>query len=189
MDGQHRVGMMTILDEKKQAAEDKDGFFDLDRILVEVYPEVSSKNDSSSSPVAAHAQDIFLEINKAEPVKLVDLPNVSGLSEKARKTINEGAKRLEEAFPNMFSPSQRCRIPNVNVDNLRDALFASDVVKRHDLKSPAALEKWIMVQNEQLKKEYTAPDSKKASGVSKTALVKATKFNFFLGLDASWLYA
>ena len=176
---------MTILEERKAAAEDKSKFFDLERILVEVYPEVTTNNESSAS---SHAQDIFLEINKAEPVKLVDLPGVAGLTERGRKTINEGAKRLEAAFPEMFSASQRCRVPHLNIDNLRDALFASEVVKRHDLKSPKALESWMMAQNEQLKKEYTEADSQKASGVSKAALKKAIKHDFFLGLDSSWLY-
>lgn len=186
VDGQHRVGMMAILEESKATAENKDQFFDLDRILVEVYPEPANVKDPSSS---THARDIFLEINKAEPVKLVDLPGVSGLTEKTRKTINEGAKLLEEKFPQMFSASDRCRVPHLNIDNLRNELFVADVIKRHDLKSPKALEIWMLAQNADLKKEYTAENSKKAGGVSKNALAKAIKFDFFLGLDQSWLRA
>lgn len=187
IDGQHRIGMMAILEEKTQSGEND--MFDLQRILVEVYPEDKQVEESTSTSSSNnnHAQDIFLEINKAEPVKLVDLPGVA-LTKADRTTINEGAARLNDAFPDMFSPSQRCRAPHLNVDNLRDALFASDVVKRHNLKSPKALEAWMMEQNEMLKDEYTAEDSKKAESVSKTALEKAIKFNFFLGLDSSWLY-
>ena len=38
------------------------------------------------------------------------------------------ASHFHNAFPAMFSPSQKCRAPHLNLDNLRDALFASDVV-------------------------------------------------------------
>jgi hypothetical protein len=65
LDGQHRVGMMTILQEK---ANDGHLQLNLNQILVEVFPSTSSDD---------HAQDIFTEINKAEPVKLVDMPGVA----------------------------------------------------------------------------------------------------------------
>lgn len=176
--------MMTILEEMKQKSE-KD-IFDLERILVEVYPEDKQDQQGEDGTSSTHAQDIFLEINKAEPIKLVDLPGVV-LSKSDRKTINEGATRINDAFPEMFSSSQRCRAPHLNLDNLRDALFASDVVKRHNLKTPKALETWILEQNKILKEQYTQ-DKNKAVTVSKTALEKATKNDFFLGLDSSWLY-
>jgi len=182
--------MMAILEETKENSKKDADFFDLQRILVEVYPEVEREQDGAvteEDSTSAHAQEIFMEINKAEPVKLVDLPGM-GLTQVARKTINEGAKRLEDAFPDMFSASQRCRSPHLNIDNLRDALFASEVLKKHDLKSPKALEAWMMERNESLKKEYIDSSSKKATSVSSTALKKAIKHNFFLGLDSSWLY-
>ena len=50
--------MMNILQEKNAAHND----FDLQKILVEVYPE----KDYGES----HAQDLFLEVNKAEPGKV-----------------------------------------------------------------------------------------------------------------------
>jgi hypothetical protein len=188
IDGQHRVAMLTILAEKraKSKAGDDSSFFDLDQILVEVFPEEKAKKDDYSS--SSHAEEIFLEINKAEPVKLVDLPGIA-LTKSDRNTINEGASRLEAAFPAMFSESQRCRPPHLNVDNLRDALFASDVVKRHGLKSPKALETWMLQQNDTMKQEYLSETSAKAGAVSKSALDKAIKNGFFLGLDSSWLYA
>ena len=65
LDGQHRVGMMTILQEK---ANDGHLQLNLNQILVEVFPSTSSDD---------HAQDIFTIINKAEPVKLVDMPGVA----------------------------------------------------------------------------------------------------------------
>lgn len=172
MDGQHRVGMMTILQEKKTELA-----FDLDRILVEVFPEGEEKYET-------YAQDIFTEINKAEPVKLVDMPGIASVTD--RKVITEGAARLKERFPDMFKPSQQCRAPHLNVDNLRDALFASDIIKRHKLKSPKALETWMMEQNDILRQQYQ--EEEHAAKVSKPALQKATKFDFYLGLDSSWLY-
>lgn len=171
LDGQHRVGMMQVLQEKAKSSE-----FNFERILVEVYPQREEKVD--------HAQGIFLEVNKAEPVKLVDLPGVAKKSH--RTTINEGAARLQETYPEMFSPSQRCRAPHLHIDNLRDALFASNVIDRHSLKSPKALEAWMMGQNEALATKYQQEDAKKT--VSKTALEKSIQHDFYLGLDSSWLY-
>lgn len=162
--------MMTILQETKTQVS-----IDLDRIMVEVFPQSDSET---------HAQDLFTEINKAEPVKLVDMPGVA--SETDRQTITKSASRLQQKFPEMFRASQKCRAPHLNVDNLRDALFASDVIKRHKLKSPKALEEWMVQQNELLGKRYQ--NEEHASKVSSAALQKATKYNFYLGLDSSWLY-
>lgn len=163
---------MTILQEKKTQVS-----FDLDRILVEVFPQ---HNDEKYE---TYAQDIFTEINKAEPIKLVDMPGV--ISSTDRNVITEGAARLKEAFPDMFKPSQQCRAPHLNIDNLRDALFASDILKRHQLKSPKAVHDWMMKQNDALREQYK--DEQHASKVSKTALEKAQKFDFYLGLDSLWL--
>ena len=137
MDGQHRLGMLKVLQEKAGSSD-----FDFDRIRVEVYPQREDIEE------VAHAQDIFLEVNKAEPVKLVDLPGVAAAAH--RNVINEGASKLLEHFTEMFKASQRCRAPHLNIDNLRDALFASKVIDRHSLKTPKALEQWIMGQNETL---------------------------------------
>jgi len=164
---------MTILEEKRTQVS-----FDLDRVLVEVFPELDKDK------YEAYAQEIFTEINKAEPIKLVDMPGVASGTD--RKVISEGAARLKEAFPDMFKPSQQCRAPHLNIDNLRDALFASDIIKRHNLKSPKALQDWMMKQNDALRTQFE--DEERASKVSTTALAKAKKFDFYLGLDSSWFY-
>mmetsp|Transcript_9366 Transcript_9366/g.20067 ORF Transcript_9366/g.20067 Transcript_9366/m.20067 type:complete len:482 (+) Transcript_9366:56-1501(+) len=191
LDGQHRVGMMAILEGKvkvggKDKSESTDPGFDidLDTILVEVFPH---KNPEK---YPKHAEDIFVEINKAEPVKLVDLPGVANVAE--RKIINGAAEALKNSFPEMFKPSTRCRQPHLNLDNLRDALFSSDVLKRHSLKSDKALVDWMMEKNALLAKEFAAQGANggrtASKSVSKSALAKAEKFNFFLGLDSTWLY-
>ena len=95
--------MLQVLQERNVHTD-----FDFDNILVEVYPQpVTSDGTEGDAPHVDHAQEIFTEVNKAEPVKLVDMPGVAKSSH--RNIINEGATRLQERFPNMFSDSQRCR--------------------------------------------------------------------------------
>lgn len=73
LDGQHRVGMMTILQELmlKKGDEEESNSLDLTQILVEVFPQSFSPHYTSEDH---HAKDIFTEINKAEPVAVLDLP-------------------------------------------------------------------------------------------------------------------
>jgi hypothetical protein len=165
--------MLKVLEEKDGA-----GDFDFDKILVEVYPPKDGVDEES------HAKDLFLEVNKAEPVKMVDLPGMAKASD--RKVIDEGADRLQERFPDMFSHSQRCRSPHLNIDNLRDALFASNVIQKHSLKTPKALEDWMMNQNMILATKFQAEENRLL--VPATALKKAEKYEFYLGLDSSWFY-
>lgn len=179
LDGQHRVGMLALLQEKKK--DDANIHLNLNQILVEVFPQSSSS--SSCSVKDSHAQDIFTEINKAEPVKLVDMPGVAKVSD--RRIINEASSMLQEAYPEMFKPSQRCRSPHLNVDNLRDAIFAAGILSRHNLKSHRALLSWIMQQNEELSSIY---QDECPPNINTTALKKAKKYGFYLGLDSAWLY-
>mmetsp|Transcript_7093 Transcript_7093/g.10807 ORF Transcript_7093/g.10807 Transcript_7093/m.10807 type:complete len:218 (-) Transcript_7093:365-1018(-) len=187
IDGQHRVGMLAILESKKipststndkESSNNSNDQLDLDEILVEVFPQ------KSTSP-PSHAQDLFVEINKAEPVKLVDMPGVAKRTD--RKIINDAATYLSDTYPDMFKPSQRCRPPHLNIDNLRDAIFASGLLKKHNIKSKSALLKWILEVNGEMGKKY----QKETGGsveVNKNALEKAKKFNFYLGLELSWLH-
>ena len=173
LDGQHRVGMMTILQEK---APDGQAKLNFNQILVEVFPQSPSATDD-------HAQDIFTEINKAEPVKLVDMPGVAKIQH--RRIINDASSDLHGNFPDMFKPSQRCRAPHLNVDNLRDAIFAAGIIEKHGFKSKNALLKWILEKNEEMGKKYRKEGS---HSHPQSALTKTKKFGFFLGLDSSWLY-
>ncbi|KAG7350463.1 hypothetical protein IV203_009823 [Nitzschia inconspicua] len=173
IDGQHRIGMLKVLEEKAAA-----DHFDFDKILVEVYPQMGDQKED------VHARDLFIEVNKAEPVKLVDLPGVAKASD--RKVINEGADRLMDKYPDMFSPSQRCRAPHLNIDNLRDALFASNAIQRNNIKTPKALEHWMMGQNELMASKFQVEENRRL--VPESALKKAEKYDFYLGLDSTWLY-
>lgn len=199
IDGQHRVGMLAILESKNKRKietnnEPTDQNLDLDRILVEVFPQ----NPSSST---THAKDIFVEINKAEPVKLVDMPGVAKVAD--RRIINDAAMQLGEKFPDMFKASQRCHSPFVNIDNLRDAIFASGLLNKHKISTKTALLKWILLKNDELAEKYATQGdepvtdagavkiTKAALAKERTfqaALSKSKKFNFYLGLDSSWLH-
>jgi hypothetical protein len=68
LDGQHRVGMMAAIRAKRNKDSEASGTtfaddFMFDQILVEVYPQGSESSEK-------YAEEIFTEINKAEPVKL-----------------------------------------------------------------------------------------------------------------------
>lgn len=185
LDGQHRVGMLTLLQEKKK--DDAKINLILNQILVEVFPQSPTAATATATATTAvedsHAQDIFTEINKAEPVKLLDMPGVAKVSD--RRIINEASSILQDTYPEMFKPSQRCRPPHLNVDNLRDAIFAAGIINKHNLKNHKALVSWILTQNEELGKKY---QEECPSSISVAALKKAKQYGFYLGLDSAWLY-
>jgi hypothetical protein len=189
LDGQHRVGMFTILEGMKK---DSSNSF-LDRIVVEVYTKLENENSSgpASNDDSAHARDIFLEINKAEPVKLVDIPGIVKSSE--RKILNDAVQQLHDEYHDMFRPSTKCHPPHLNLDNVRDAIFAANVMGRHKIKSSKQLFDWLVQQNVVLSNKYK-PDAPNGHaeindrGLSPKALEKAIKNGFYLGLESSWYY-
>ena len=216
LDGQHRVGMMSLLEEEQRKAKEKFGGdgagingsgksnksgggglheelagLDLERVLVEVF--VSRQENSQTQLAEDAAAAIFTEINKAEPVKLLDLPGVT--NKRIRDIIDHAASHFNDAFPDMFSSSQRCRAPHLNLDNLRDQLFASEVINREKMGSGGELVRWMKVRNEELRERYGAEagegdtaeleSGKKLSGA---ALKKARTHDFYLGLESTWLY-
>jgi len=95
--------MMTVLREQNVSG------LDLDRVLVEVYPASPAYKDSQQ-----FARDLFVEVNKAEPVKWVDMPGVASTAD--RDVINQAADWLHSQFRPMFSASQNCRVPHVHLD-------------------------------------------------------------------------
>jgi hypothetical protein len=60
LDGQHRIGMLQILQQENASA------LDFDKVPIEVHVQ------QQHHPLT-HAEDIFLEVNKAEPIKAIDL--------------------------------------------------------------------------------------------------------------------
>ena len=114
------MGMMKLL-AKMGAA------IDLEKVLVEVY------NCSHDVDDELFARNLFVEINKAKPVKLVYMPGVA--KESDQRILAQAVETLQDQYPEMFSASQNCQSPHLNMDNLRDALFASNVIKKHSLTS------------------------------------------------------
>lgn len=200
VDGQHRVGMMAALKELiNKKTEKGDEVPDIDaayeRVLVEVYPEpIDDEEDKTSntggegfakSASDGFAEKIFVEINKAEPVKLIDMPGVASAAD--RKIITEAVEILQDQYMDMFSASQRCRVPNVNVDNLRSMIFGANILKKHKLTTSKKLTEWLMEQNAALGDEYENSKPKQEL-FSKKQWGKASSNNFYLGLESSWLY-
>jgi hypothetical protein len=87
----------------------------------------------------------------------------------------------------MFSPSQRCRPPNLNIDNLRDSIFAANIIKRHNLKTGKQLFDWMLQQNEVLESKLES-DPEAQGMFNAGAWSKASSNKFYLGLESSWLY-
>ena len=148
-------------------------------MLVEVYTQPSSSSSED------HAKEVFLEINKAEPVKLVDMPGAS--ADEDRNLITAGVQSLLDRYKKMASPSQNCRVPNVNIDNLRNSIFGANVLERHDLKTSKALESWLLVQNAAMGEKYYNDEILRGT-ISEKAWKKASSNDFYLGLQNSWLY-
>jgi hypothetical protein len=108
VDGQHRVGALMILSEQ--------GLWDASasNVLVDVFDTDGEE----------HVARLFRDINLAEPVRLVDMPEAAdGLSAQRREALNEAVELLEMHHRTMFKPSSRCRVPHVNKDVLRDDIF------------------------------------------------------------------
>jgi len=236
LDGQHRVGMMALLEEEQRKLRErgrtdenntsKDGIsksnnnsqmddlakLDLNNVLVEVFLPRKLHNDKTglsdnNTPRQEDQHDdkasIFTEINKAEPVKLLDLPGVT--NKRTRDIIDYAASHFHDSFPAMFSSSPRCRSPHLNLDNFRDALFASEIIQREKIGSGGELVKWIIKRNEQLRIKYNSSekvvednsgdiaakeleDDGKKGTINDTAIKKARKHDFYLGLESTWLY-
>jgi hypothetical protein len=188
LDGQHRVGMLAALREerKKQAKATNTPIPDheiamFDNVLVEVYRQ----DPQTSVSVSEHAQAVFLEINKSEPVKLVDLPGVAPTIDGA--VITKAVDLLRNQYPEMFSPSQKCYVPNVNEDNFRNNIFGANILNRHKLKSSKELLDWLVVKNAALGEKYEN-NEKNRMLISKRAWKKTSANRFYLGLESSWLY-
>jgi hypothetical protein len=85
LDGQHRVGALRLLarnaDAADAASQSASSSSPWSRVLVEVYPLASE----------AEAEALFTEINSAQPVMLVDLPQRAGGAPVADKGALEGA--------------------------------------------------------------------------------------------------
>ena len=181
VDGQHRLGAAHVLDQRGDL---HDG---LAQILVEVYPPMGD----------ASVRELFTEINKSEPVTLIDLPeDFGGASRDENQLLTAAAETLKARYPAMFKASQACRAPHLNVDTLRNELLDAGVVSRHGMRSAEELLEWLEARNEALgarsdaaweEARKTAVCRAKTAGALETALAKSSEHAFYLGLTQEWL--
>lgn len=182
VDGQHRLGAAWLLSQQQKIMPKS-----LSEIVVEVYPEAED----------ARVFELFAEINKCEPVALVDMPSdvvEGGATRDDREAIDAAAIRLKSRYADMFKPSRACRPPHVNVDVLRDEIHKSGIL-RHLEQQKQSLDDWIEMRNRDLAalpyRKWHDDPSLRCRAFTKAAidnaLAKATKFNFFLGLTWAWL--
>lgn len=142
-------------------------------LVVEVYP-VSSEAD---------CKRLYLEVNKAESVKEIDLPDQ--LAPELKAHIDGACELLHKRFPSMHKPSERCRPPHLHRDTLRNKLFQAGAARGAE--SPEQLLAMIMRVNEALKARLTSSWPERLRGKGK-ALEKAKAQGLFLGLDNyAWL--
>jgi len=176
VDGQHRLGAAHLLSQKGKL------LGPLGNIFAEVYPSMSE----------SAVKELYTEINKAEPVSLIDLPDV-GASAAENVILTEAAEKLANAYPSMFKPSQNCRPPHLNVDLLRNEMHKAGVLERHSIGSSDELLKWLEEVNKQLAglngEEWKGKLSLrvKSEDAAVKALRKAADNKFFLGLGFGWL--
>ncbi|GBG33864.1 Ribokinase [Hondaea fermentalgiana] len=185
VDGQHRIGGLELMLREGTWSDDN-------LVLTEVYPV-----GDDDQPVG----DLFMEINQSQPVAEMDLPGVA--DEGVRDAITRAADKLAEDFAAMFKPSLRCRPPHLNIDNFRQELWESekarkvvtdalDTKKNDPEAAQEALLAWLLDQNAKLQARSDAEWSEsslvrvKNQKTLVTALDKARKNEFFLGLDLSW---
>mmetsp|Transcript_49752 Transcript_49752/g.130848 ORF Transcript_49752/g.130848 Transcript_49752/m.130848 type:complete len:572 (-) Transcript_49752:236-1951(-) len=164
VDGQHRLGAYSLL-ARQLAAANKSRVQGMDEMLVEVYPGLDD----------SQAAEVFTEINKAEPCKLIDLPSAH-VNPAVKAIIDGAAEALRRKYSDMFKPSAQCRTPHMNIDNLRDQLFQAEIVVRGGFKTEADLLGWMEHRNAALAEipdEEWVPRQRTRIGSLPKALAKA----------------
>ena len=153
--------------------------------------EVHSAANGAAETLDAFAASLFTEINKAEPVQLVDLPDKADAAEK--QILEDAAQVLALDFPTMFKPSTRCRAPHINVDVLRDKCFRANVVERYEIQSAAELVAWLRARNDECAAKdeafWLAKRGRRSEQATRNALTKAKSHSMYLGLGWEWLRA
>jgi len=173
LDGQHRRGALIFMSERKIWEEENAS------VLLEVFKLCSETG----------AKQLFTEINKMEPVRLIDLPDMGSID--VKEALNYAAEKLESEYPEMFKTSSRCRIPHLNVDVFRDELFQSDILTRFHLRTGDDVLQYLKNVNKKMEarslEQWKEVYKGSASELEK-AITKAKKFGFFLGIDRAWMH-
>jgi hypothetical protein len=97
----------------------------------------------------------------------------------------------------MFSESARCKIPNVNLDALREQLHEAEVARRFGLRTESDFTAWMGAENARLagrsEKQWLRLRPKRGRGSAGSkeaylkALAKAREHGLFLGMCETWL--
>ncbi len=123
---------------------------------------------------------LYLEVNKAESVKEIDLPDT--IAPDHKRHIDAACRLLQEMYPRMHKPSERCKPPHVHRDTLRTRLM--DHRATRGVADGAELLSMILAVNEKLKER---PPGSWPDRLTK-AVEKARRYGFYLGLnDFAWL--
>ena len=139
----------------------------------------------------ANIKELFTEINKAEPVLLVDLPD-GGASETDNAVLTIAAETLRDKYPAMFKPSHGCRPPHVNVDVMREEMHRAELLSREKLTTADQLVSWLEERNAELAARDDGQWNKESANVKSNAalakaLAKARTEGFYLGLTWDWV--
>jgi hypothetical protein len=181
-DGQHRArAAMRLLSSSSASSSSHepaileagaDGVVRQDfEISIEVYP-VRSEED---------VKRLFLECNRGESIKEIDLPD--SLAPVLKAHIDGACEALCCRFCGMFKPSDRCRPPHLHRDTLRTRLFEHLQSEALAVSSADELVTKIMRVNEQLRGKPKRAWPQRLHG----ALEKARAHGLYLGLDYAWL--
>mmetsp|Transcript_4123 Transcript_4123/g.6889 ORF Transcript_4123/g.6889 Transcript_4123/m.6889 type:complete len:453 (-) Transcript_4123:84-1442(-) len=153
--------------------------------------EPTSKADNKSKSTVATKNK---EKGRAKDELDTDLTE-SVLSQEALVAVlDEAVDGLAASYPDMFKPSSRCKPPHLNADVLRDDLFQSEFLSRHDVRSAEDLRRLLDSVNHALGQQHEQAAQKPQDGVaglSKSAAAaskKAAEYGFYLGLDKAWMY-
>ena len=76
----------------------------------------------------AEAKALYLEVNKGESVKEIDLPDA--IAPERKGYIDWASEALRARYSEMFKPSERCRVPHMHKDTLRNKLFHHPATER-----------------------------------------------------------
>lgn len=174
-DGQHRVhAAAKILQENNEISDFK--------LTLEVFP-VQHNDD---------VKELFLELNKAERVQEIDLPDAIAPFDK--QIINSAVMALNRKYEQMFKASKQCRKPHVNRDILRNEIHKNKIIARYNVGNASEmielLERINLYVGSVVLCRKEGNEKLRSLNVSCTARAKskATKYMFYLGLTDDWLH-
>lgn len=157
--------------------------------------KVPENSEEVASPTIS-TSNILEEQNFVAKSKSSSKPkkNATVSLEADRTLITEAMESVRQQYPDMFKPTSRCKIPHVNIDVLRDDLFNASVLRVRRFASVPEVVAQLQLINSHLKVKYAQLASEKDVDKEvftksfQTALAKAQKYEFYLGMEKDWIY-